>query len=455
MNNAKKQKVVIIGAGLVGLLLALYLSKRDEYEIEIYEKGTGDLREDKQHFRSINLSLTVRGLAALQGFSPALRESVERASVSVWKRTVYEKDEATTMPYGDPKTPFLLIERFDLMGLLSEAVRSIASITIFYNSICKSIADDFHSAVVSLDGGDVSVPFTYLMGVDGVHSQVRKELARLGDVNEGMVTSEYQYKACTIPVAFSLKHELQENSTLIWPGEGRFLTALPNRDRSFNCLLFLPRSGPQSFGELESSNTKRMEGFLASAFPAVRDLAHEWSLAYHHSLAWDVHEVSCGPWAYKNVFLVGDAAHAVFPFHGQGANAGLEDCALLYKKLESARGLSPELFTAFYQERKQDTDAINFLTREHLSQLDSNAIDPHRWRNEINLRLAKRFAGEWLSMFEAIYASQMPYKEIMEREQRQQLILETVSHALLGNETIDQIEDQCVDAVTGLLQNGI
>ena len=435
--------ITIVGAGPVGSLLALLLARRG-LRVQVYERRP-DLRSAAiSAGRSINLAVSTRALHALHEVGLD-REVLERA-VPMFGRMLHSPAGGLSfLRYGSDDREFInSMSRGELNRLLiSRAERAGARFHFQERLAGYDFATREAWFRSEADGREARVPAPVIVGTDGSASALR---TAMGEADTSITTSsevlDFGYKELTMPPAQGGKSRfaMEENALHIWP-RGRFmLIALPNIDGSFTCTLFLPFEAPAgepSFATLQSSAEVR--DFFAACF--ADSMVHIPGLEEQFLAAplGKMGTVKASQWSYGSALLLGDAAHAIVPFFGQGMNAGFEDCTLLDALLDGdGRTDWAALFEAFWRARKTDTDAIADLAVENFVEMRDKVADPEflLWK-AVETELQKRLGARYRSRYQLVTFSRVPYRLALEAGRAQQSVLRELC---AGKTRADQID---------------
>jgi len=439
--------LAVVGAGPAGALLALLAARRG-LRVALLERRADPRTATPEAGRSINLALAARGLQALDaaGVLPALQPLL----VPMPGRQLHLADGSETFsPYGQlPGETNHSISRVDLARCLIEAAAADPRIALRFRCRALGLADDGAVMLQDEDTGLRSeLPAARVIGADGAGSALRKALAQAGHVEASNELLEHEYKELNIPpldgsCALAVREALH-----IWPRRGFMLIALPNTDHSFTATLFLPRAGAVSFASLASPAAAR--AFFAREFPdALRLMPHfEHEFATHRQGV--LGTVRCAPWNLgERLLLIGDAAHAIVPFHGQGMNCALEDCVLLDGLL--ADGL-PAPFARFSAARRADTEAIAAMSLENYAEMRAAVLEPRFRRQQgLALQLERRHPGRFIPRYSMVmFHAEIPYSVARERGRIQQQLLDelTASGAPVDLALADQLVMQRLPAL--------
>ena len=434
MEHGNGERLAVIGAGLVGSLWALMLRNRG-YEVEVFERRSDPRTGPVVGGRSINLALSDRGWRALE--KAGVAEAVRGIALPVLGRLMHAVDGATTyQPYGLPTAPgkfgdpqcIYSVSRARLNRILVEAAEQ-AGARIHFGHACTALEPDgpdgvelsFKSAGETRPAG----PFSRVFGTDGAFSAVRDRMQRTDRFDFEQRYLTHGYRELEMQPGPDGGFRLREDALHIWPRGGFMLMALPNPDRTFTCTLFAPYDGPDGLDALE--DPAAAEAFFAREFPDVLphfpDFQGEWSQHANASLVM----VRCNPWHRTDrLCLMGDAAHAIVPFYGQGMNCGFEDCSVL-SELMDAESTWGEVFRAYSAARKPAGDAILELALRNYIEMRDKTGDPRfLLQKRIEARLAALFPGEWLPLYSQVTFSHTPYHEALAAGKRQDAIMATV-----------------------------
>ncbi len=371
--------VIITGAGLCGTLLALKLAQRG-HQITLLEKR-GDLRtEAVAAGRSINLALSDRGLAALD--LVGLKEKALEISIPMIGRMVHTKDGSTTrlLPYSGREHEFIQsISRPGLNGLLLDEASKNPAITIkFHHHVQHADVYKAHvSGIEYLSKEKFDLQGDVLIGTDGAGSDIRQGFMQVGSnirFNYSQEWLDHGYKELEIPAGPDGAWQIEKNALHIWPRQSFMVIALPNLDGSFTVTLFLAFNGSPGFNQL--SNEETVLDFFKTQFPDLVDLMPDLAADFMKHPTGALGTVRCKPWYTAQSLLLGDAAHAIVPFYGQGMNCAMEDVRILDHYLEKHHEDWAGAFAEYQENRKKDTDAIADLAVENYYEMRDHVDIP-------------------------------------------------------------------------------
>jgi kynurenine 3-monooxygenase len=317
-----KEKIAIVGGGLSGSLLATCLAKRG-FTIDLYERR-GDMRKGKVDAgRSINLALSTRGIEALN--KVGLAEQVLGEAIPMNGRQMHSVlGELTYQPYGKEGQYINSVSRSGLNIELLELADAYENVTIHFNHRCIAADLDNNTATMeTTDGKRVEIKADIMFGTDGAFSAIRSEMQKTIRFNYSQTYENYGYKELEIPAGPEASFLIEKNALHIWPRGEFMMIALPNPGGNFTCTLFLPYEGKNSFEQLKTE--EQVKAFFSTYFPDAAKLMPDLTRDFFSNPVGNLVTIRCNPWVYKKFALVGDAAHAVIPFYGQGMNCSFED----------------------------------------------------------------------------------------------------------------------------------
>lgn len=446
-----KKRIMIIGGGLAGSLLSLYLVRRG-LPVDVFE-ARGDMRgEEAATGRSINLALSDRGIAALE--EVGLDDYMLNEAVPMTGRLVHTMDgETNLLPYSGRKGAFInSISRAGLNAALIQEADRYPDSTFHFNSRCVGFDCDSGEAIIEETGsGETSrVSGSVVFAADGAGSTVRKAMAAGGvrrfDFEQAFLG--HGYKELTILPNEHGGFRMRKNALHIWARKAYMMIALPNFDGSFTCTLFLAHKGSDSFeaidtgayrkrGEkdagaraaaesIHANNPERallefFEDNFPDAIPHLPDLADE----YFDNPTGDLGTIKCHPWnAGGRALLIGDAAHAVVPFYGQGMNAAFEDCRILNLLIESHGTDWERIFPEFVGLRKENTDAIADMAVENFYEMRDHVTDPVFVRKRHLEMLLEQESADYFSKYSMVtFCEEIPYADAMAKGNAQDRLL--------------------------------
>ncbi|MBX9852043.1 MAG: FAD-dependent monooxygenase [Cytophagaceae bacterium] len=406
----KKEKITIMGAGPVGSLLSIYLSKQN-YKVTVFEKRE-DLRlTHKAEGRSINIALSQRGLRALHEIGVA--EKIKEIAVPMKGRMIHDQNgKLNFQPYGEEGQFINSISRNQLNEILLDKAEKECGVDFRFQNPCINVKLDKAELEFDFMDRGWKESFQVLFGADGAGSVVRSGFSKNKNFSSTTQFLSHGYKELHIPASKEGKHVIEKNALHIWPRDQFMLIALPNMDGSFTATLFLPFIGENSFEGIKTSEDaeKLFKKFFSDVVPIIPDLAHDYFELTPSRLV----TVHCYPWIYNNnVALIGDAAHAITPFYGQGMNAGFEDCRILNEIIRTNKYDWKTLLEKYQQSRKGNADAIAELALQNFIEM-RDLVGDERFllRKKIESEIHRQFP-QYLPLYSMVTFSDLPYAEAL------------------------------------------
>jgi len=420
----RAQPVNIIGAGLAGALLAILLARRG-FRVTVYEKRSDPRNTLPENGRSINLALATRGIRALE--RAGVMDRIHPLLIPMRGRMIHELSGTTALlPYGQRENEVIYSAgRAPLNRLLIEEAALHPNVEFRFGHSCVAVspAENILRLRDGNSGREYDTQLAPTIAADGGGSAVRKSLATLGLLNEREEPLDHDYKELTLP-SINGHHALDPNALHVWPRGGFMLIALPNPDLSFTATLFLARQGPRSFAALGTPQAAQ-EFFGAQfpdAVPLIPDLLAEFAANPQAQLG----TVHATPWHITGqVLLLGDAAHAMVPFHGQGMNAAFEDCMMIDTLLDRHDDWA-SLFENFESLRRPHAAAIAQMALENYIEMRDTMRDPKFARHKaLALELERRFPDRFIPRYAMVmFHPEIPYGEALRRGAVQTQILD-------------------------------
>ncbi|HMD73960.1 MAG TPA: NAD(P)/FAD-dependent oxidoreductase [Steroidobacteraceae bacterium] len=421
-------EVTIVGAGPTGSVLAILLRRRG-IKVTIYESRADPRADGGERGRSINLALADRGIAALKRIG--VYQSIAAALVPMPGRLIHDVQGNTSLqPYGAHSHELIhSISRDKLnQALLDIAVRE-HGVEVHFEHRLESA--DFTTATAQIrdlrDGREQSVRMRPMIACDGGGSRMRREMQAAGLIEASEVPLDHGYKELSIPAAASGDYAMRREALHIWPRGGYMLIALPNEDGSFTATLFLPNSGPTSFATL--TGRQAIDAFLSRNFPDAVALMPNATEEFQRNPTGFLGTVYAQPWSTRGAAaLLGDAAHAIVPFHGQGMNCCFEDC-LEFDACVGRHAIWEARFNDFYAKRKSNTDAIAAISLENYLEMRAHVADERfRLRHALSLELERRFPARFIPRYSMVmFHHEIPYSMAQQRGLIQSRLLEDLT----------------------------
>ena len=418
-------KQIIIGAGLVGSLHAVYLAKRG-VAVEIYERRPDMRNVDISAGRSINLAISHRGLKSLDRVG--LKEKVLDMVIPMPGRMVHDIEGNTNFqPYGKEGQHINSVSRGGLNALLMTEAEK-AGVKIHFNKRCTNMNLDAGKATFrdEVSGEITEVVADHIYGTDGAFSEVRGAMMKTDRFNYSQTYLPHGYKELSIPPAEDGGFRIEKNALHIWPRGGYMLIALPNLDGSFTVSLFLAYEGKDAFENLNTE--EQVLDFFNEVFPDV--VPHMPTLVedFFGNPTSSLCTVRCFPWKYKDKALIfGDASHAIVPFYGQGMVSGFEDCHVFDQLADEHWDDKDALFDKFQHSRKPDDDAIADLALRNFIEMRDSVADPRfLLRKQIEKKLSAKHPDKWTPLYEMVTFSELRYSEALSEGKKQDKIMDEI-----------------------------
>ncbi len=436
-------KFVLIGSGLAGGLLAAYLGRRG-YDVDLYERRTDPREGNIVAGRSINLAISTRGIHALEQIGIA--DEALRHAIPMRGRMIHDKSGALHFsPYDvDPKNCINSIGRGTLNAAVIEAAQRYPNVRVYFNRRCTDVELD--GAVAHLEKTDgaveaavsaanpkiISAHGDAVIGVDGAFSAVRQSMQmQISGFEYDESYLAHGYKELTIPPGSGGSWQMEKHALHIWPRKSFMMIALPNPDSSFTCTLFWEFEGPRSFATAKTDDGVRR--FFDEDFPDAVPLMPTLLEDFRQNPTGSLVTIRCAPWYYKDkVALVGDAAHAVVPFYGQGMNAAFEDCVVLDECLEEFPEDRERAFAEYFSRRKVNADALADLAIGNFIEMrDKTASKTFRARKKLDHFLEAALPGIYLPLYTMVTFTRIPYATAAKRARTQDAIVYTALIAIV------------------------
>jgi len=416
-------KFVLIGSGLAGGLLAAYLGRRG-YNVDLYERRADPREGNIVGGRSINLAISTRGIHALEQIGIA--EEALKCAIPMRGRMIHDKSGALHFaPYDvDPNKCINSIGRAALNTTVIEAAQRYPNVRVHFNHKCTEV--DLDSAVAHLEtvNGPVTAQGDAIIGVDGAFSAVRNSMQlEIASFQYDESYLAHGYKELTIPPGADGSWQMEKNALHIWPRKSFMMIALPNPDGSFTCTLFWEFEGPRSFASTKTDEA--VHRFFEEEFPDAVPLMPTLLNDFRNNPTGSLVTIRCAPWFYRDkVCLVGDAAHAVVPFYGQGMNAAFEDCVVLDECLQKFPQHREHAFAEYFHRRKQNADALADLAIGNFIEMrDKTASKTFRAKKKLDHALEAALPGIYLPLYTMVTFTRIPYATAAKRARIHDLLM--------------------------------
>ena len=420
----RPKHIAIIGGGLVGSLLSIYLSRRG-YKVSVFERRDDPRITTSEEGRSINLALSTRGIRALEEVGVA--EMIKQLAIPMHGRMMHDrKGSLSFLPYGKQGQFINSISRNGLNRILVDAGEKEG---VHFHFLHRCLSVDVRETSATFQFKDLSPAtrsFDIIAGADGAFSSVRMAMQVTERFDYSQHYLEHGYKELHIPTAKDGIFPMEKHALHIWPRESFMMIALPNPDGTFTCTLFLPFEGRPSFSSL--TRDENILPFFNEFFPDAVPLMPHLSEDYRSNPTASLVTIRCFPWFLNNTLLMGDAAHAIVPFYGQGMNAGFEDCRILNALLDHHGDNWKNAMVEFQETRKADADAISKLALDNFIEMRDLVADPEfLLRKKIEAKLHELYPEKWIPLYSMVtFNADMRYSDAYTNGRKQAKIMDDV-----------------------------
>ena len=420
----RPKRMAIVGSGLVGSLLAIFLRKAG-HEVTVFDRRP-DIRNVEFSGRSINLAMSNRGWKALR--EAGIEEEIRKIGIPLYQRAMHVVGKPMYyQKYGQEGEAIWSISR----GVLNRRMIDLAEAAGARFCFEEKVWDvDLPTARLFTGESEKSAweayEFDHIFGCDGAFSRVRHKMQRRSRFNYSQEFIEVGYKELTIRPNPDGTHKLDKHSFHIWPRGNFMFIAMPNLDGSFTCTLFLPFEGEVSFEGIRTVEDART--FFRTHFPTVTPEIDNLTGDFFKNPTSALVTIKCFPWTYwDKVALVGDSAHAIVPFFGQGMNAGFEDISELYALMEASGDDWEAIFRTYEQRRKPNADAIAELSLRNFREMSTKTADPRfLLQKQIEKHFASQYPEKWVPAYSRVTFSDHSYAEALEVGDQQEAIMREV-----------------------------
>ena len=420
-----KKEVTIVGAGLVGSLCSLYMTKRG-YIVNVFERRKDLRSEIITAGKSINLALSTRGWTALK--KAGVESEVKKIAIPVYKRVMHDvKGKLTDQPYGNEGQCIYSVSRV-LMNQLMIDLAEKNGANLNFNEKCIDV--DFTKNEVIFENTLTKkrkwVNSDFIIGADGAFSNVRKKMVDKYNHHYDYNEIDHDYKELLIPADKNGGYMIEKNALHIWPRGEFMLMALANLDGSFTCTLFAPKKGKNSFEGL--NNKKEVENYFKRLFPdffkMVPNLYEQWQTNPTSNLG----IIRTYPWhAGNSTLLIGDSAHATVPFYGQGMNCGFEDCRILDELLDKNNEDINECIKIFSEIRKPNGDGLQDLSMHNFIVMRDKTADPmFLLQKKIEKKFSNLYPKKWIPLYSMVSFSNISYEKAWDIGMKQEKIMKEI-----------------------------
>ena len=437
MTPSKDAPILLIGAGLAGSLLAVLLAKQG-FPVIVAERRGDPRAAGYVGGRSINLALSVRGITALE--AAGIADQVLQDALPMPGRIMHPKSltdatgEGTVFqPYSqDPRDAIRSVSRGGLNIALLDAAQATPGVTLLFDHRCTRVDLDDAKAMFDTPDGEVELQGRVIIGADGAFSAVRHAMQMTDRFDYSQHYLEAGYKELHIPAPQDLPdlpkgvaerfdgYAMDPKGLHIWPRGGSMMIALPNPDRSFTCTLFWPFEGAHGFDTVEPLSDRALRLFFDEHYPDTRWLMPTLLEDFRRNPTSSLVTVRCEPWRRGRSLILGDAAHAIVPFFGQGMNAAFEDCRILAEMIEAAGGDIESVMDPFWQSRVQHANAIadmaiaNFVEMREMV-ADASFLYHKKVEQAVHAELGEKMPERATPLYNLVSFTNVPYADALKR----------------------------------------
>ncbi|MDF2435812.1 MAG: FAD-dependent monooxygenase [Bacteroidota bacterium] len=422
------KNTTIIGAGLVGSLLSIYLAKRG-YKIDLFERRPDMRTANVSAGKSINLALSDRGWKGLEGVGIA--DEIKKIAIPMYGRSIHFKDGTTAFqPYGKDNQAIYSVSRAEINMKLMDLAEEQENVKIHFNERCTSV--DRSKMEAHFENTEThshtKVKSDLLFGADGAFAASRLNMQLSSDrfeYNQHYISAGY--KELIIPPGPNGEFMIEKNALHIWPRGSFMMIALPNMDGNFTCTLFFPFEGEKSFASI--TTREQVKKFFEEEFPDAVPLMPTLVDDYMNNPTSSLVTVKCFPWTFDDkIALIGDAAHAIVPFYGQGMNCGFEDCVVLNNLIDKHKEDWPQILTEYQNLRKPDADAIADLAVMNFVEMRDKTADPKfLLQKKIEAKFSSAHPDKWIPLYSMVtYSPHIRYSTALKEGQKQEAIMQKI-----------------------------
>lgn len=424
---SEQKKAIIVGAGLVGSLWAVYLSKAG-YKVTIYERRPDIRKAEISAGKSINLALSNRGWKALDAVG--VGDEIRKIAIPMYGRMMHDLDgNLTFQPYGKEGQAIYSVSRGGVNAKMMDIAEEYGNAEIHYN--CECVDADLNQASVKILNHETNEEFEdradVLFAADGAFSAVRyRAFQKLDRFNFSQNYIADGYREILLPAGPDGAYRLDKNALHIWP-RGRFmLIALANEDGSFTCTLFMPHEGGEnSFDQLKTK--EQVDNFFRTTFPDFYEMMPNIADAREDHPLSSLALMRSYPWHAGKAALIGDAAHATVPFYGQGMNGGFEDCSVLWGLMQKHHEDWSKIFPEYSVIRKPDGDALQDLSLNNYYVMRDYVADPmFLLQKKIEARFSSLYPDKWMPLYSQVTFSEIRYSDALKNGARQDDIMKEI-----------------------------
>lgn len=442
------QKIAIIGSGLVGTLLAIYLKKMG-HTVHVFDRSP-DIRTVEFSGRSINLVMSNRGWKALEDIG--IDDEIRKIGIPVDKRAIHLKDgKLNYQNYGKDGEAIFSLSRGVLNRKMIDLAEQAGVEFKFEHKIWDVTLADATLHIGETERGEwTELKYDKVFGADGAFSRIRHRMQRQSMFDYSQEFMKIGYKELHIPANPDGTHKIDKNSLHIWPRGQFMLMALANLDGSFTCTLFMSFEGENSFEALKEE--KDLVNFFAEYFPDTKEVIPDLVQDFFKNPTSYLVMMKCFPWTHENnIALIGDAAHAIVPFYGQGMNVGFEDITVLVQMIEKYGNDWGTIFKEYEKSRKPNADAIAELSLRNFIEMSTKTADEKfLLQKKIEKWFSDKHPEKWLPLYSRVTFSTQPYSEALAIGDFQNKIMEEVMSLpeIESNWDSEEVEEKIISLLS-------
>ena len=444
-----EKKVIIVGAGLVGSLWAVYMQKAG-YQVVIYERRSDIRKAEISAGKSINLALSERGWNSLK--AAGVEKEIEKIAIPMSGRIMHSVEgDLTYQAYGKKDEAIYSVSRGHLNAIMMDLAESKGNTKIHYQHQCLDAnLEKGHITLKNLNTQEVfEDKADVIFAADGAFSAVRyNSMQKVDRFNFSQFYIEDGYKELLLPADENGNYQIEKNALHIWP-RGRFmLIALPNEDGSFTCTLFMPfENDKYAFKQLDSDD--KIEDFVKEVFPDFYEMIPKLIENWHQNPLSSMSITRCFPWTVGKFALMGDSAHSTVPFYGQGMNAGFEDCFVMWELFNKHKDWD-KTFKEYQEIRKPDGDALQDLSLDNYYVMrDHVADEKFLLQKKIEAKIHERHPNKWIPLYSQVSFSNIRYSDAYKQGKIQEEIMQKVmsSPSIEKNWDSEEVENQILSMI--------
>jgi len=417
------QKIAIVGSGLVGTLLAIYLKKLG-HTVHVYDRSS-DIRTVEFSGRSINLVMSNRGWKAMEDVG--LGDEIRKIGIPVDKRAIHKDGQIINQFYGKEGEAIFSLSRGVLNRKMIDLAESEGVNFFFEHKIWDVTLADATLHIGETEKGEwEDLKYDLVFGADGAFSRIRHRMQRQAMFDYSQEFMKIGYKELHIPANSDGTHKIDKNSLHIWPRGNFMLMGLSNLDGSFTCTLFMPFEGENSFEQL--NDEKSLVEFFAKYFPDTTEVIPDLVKDFFKNPTSYLAKMKCYPWTFEDkVALIGDSAHAIVPFYGHGMNAGFEDITILSEMISKYGDNWKMIFSEYEKSRKPNADAVAELSERNFLEMSTKTADEKfLLQKKIEKWFSDKHSNKWMPLYSRVTFSLQPYSEALAIGDYQNEIMEKV-----------------------------